>query len=190
MRLAAPILSALVLVAACGDGDTERTMTAEELGITPEMMEVIEEHEEGMMAAGYKVGAIDGSHVVDATARFVRPVRSGAATTAGYLDLFALGDDALVAASSPDFGSIELHEATRSDGVMRMRKVDRIAVEAKRITSLEPGGLHLMMFDPKRPLEVGDEVTVNLTFESGLTLDLSMPVSTEDRPASVLVSDR
>ena len=188
MRLATPILSALILVAACGGGNTERTVTAEELGITPEMIEVIKGHEEGMMAAGYKVSATDGSHAVDATARFVRPVESGAVATAGYLDLFALGDDALIGANSPDFNSIELHEATRSDGVMRMRKVERIPVRAKRITSLEPGGLHLMMFDPKRVLEIGDEVTVNLTFESGLVLDLSMPVSTEDRPASLIVS--
>ena len=47
----------------------------------------------------------------------------------------------VVSASSPSFGSVELHETTRVDGVSRMRHVDRLEVPAGGTVALAPGGL-------------------------------------------------
>lgn len=68
-------------------------------------------------------------------------------------------------AHSADFARAELHEMSTVDGVMRMRKLDGIDVPAGGQLTFEPGALHLMLFDPKRALAVGD--TVEMEFRAG-----------------------
>ena len=73
----------------------------------------------------------------------------------------------VVAASSPSFASVELHESTVVDGVSRMRPVPRLQVAAGRAAVLEPGGLHLMLMDPRSPLAAGQRIEVVFTLEDG-----------------------
>ena len=119
----------------------------------------------------------EGGGGVAAVAGFVRPAPEGAASTAGYASLQASGDDALVGASAPGFGVVELHEVTEADGVSRMRRVDRIDLPDGEVVRLEPGGYHLMMMRPQRVLAEGDTLPVTLVFESGATLTLEQPVA-------------
>ena len=42
---------------------------------------------------------------------------------------------------------VELHETTTSEGVARMRPLDRLTVAAGETAALQPGGMHLMLFD-------------------------------------------
>lgn len=50
---------------------------------------------------------------------------------------------------SDDF---ELHEMSMDNGKMSMRKIENIALPKKKTTALRPGGLHIMIFNLKRPL--------------------------------------
>lgn len=69
----------------------------------------------------------------------------------------------IVGAGSPAFGSVELHETRIVDGVNRMRPVPELRIPADGTAVLEPGGMHLMLMQPRAPLKAGDKVT--LTFE-------------------------
>ncbi len=116
-----------------------------------------------------------GLTVTDPWVRYTGPdVAAG-----GFLTLTNGGDqdDALVSASSPAFGSIELHETVEgSDGMMAMQPVTSIPIPAGGTTKLEPGSYHMMLFDPTGAIEIGQTVDITLTFEQGGTKDITAEV--------------
>lgn len=62
-------------------------------------------------------------------------------------------------------GSIEIHSMTMNNGIMKMRMLEELTLEANKPQALAPGGFHLMMFDLKKPLKAGENVTFRLCFE-------------------------
>lgn len=62
---------------------------------------------------------------------------------------------------------------TNDDGVMRMRRIPHIHLPPDKTVSLEPGGLHLMLFDLQVPLKPDDAIPVTLTFDDGSTKQVS-----------------
>ena len=64
------------------------------------------------------------------------------------------------------------------DGVMRMRRIPHIHLPPGETVSLQPGGLHIMLFELKSTLKPGDEVPITLTFEDGSTKSVSAVVRT------------
>ena len=97
--------------------------------------------------------------------------------TAGYMMLMNGGGagDRLVAANSPDFETIELHQSSMKDGVMSMSPIEAVEVPAGSMAELKPGGMHLMMFGGKGPKE-GETITLTLVFETAGEVTLSVPV--------------
>ncbi len=83
---------------------------------------------------------------------------------------------AVVAASSTHFADVSLHRTISEDGMSRMRPVPRLEVESGAVAVLEPGGLHLMLMQPRAPLEAGDTVSVTLTLEDGRELPAELVV--------------
>jgi len=76
--------------------------------------------------------------------------------------------DIRVEAPSDFSDMVELHETVMTDGVMKMQKLDLgIHVPAGETVELKPGGLHVMVMNIKRSLTPGDQVTLELRFESG-----------------------
>lgn len=84
--------------------------------------------------------------------------------------------DKLIKAISPYAGRIELHVHKHEDGVMKMMQVSSIPVAAHAITSVSPGGYHLMMFDLKKKLALGDELPLTLTFEQAGVINISAKI--------------
>jgi len=68
----------------------------------------------------------------------------------------------IVSISSPDFSKIEIHKTEQINGVMKMTELDNLTVPAKENLAFEPGGLHLMMFDPAK--------TAKLDYKSSITI--------------------
>ncbi|QEE62696.1 copper chaperone PCu(A)C [Salinibacterium sp. dk2585] len=103
---------------------------------------------------------------------------------AGMTGLFAVLDndgdaEVTVEAAATDAASAtELHETVAdSSGTMTMREVSggfTIPGESQRV--LEPGGDHLMLMGLTGPLAPGEEVSVELSFSDGSTLEFSAPV--------------
>lgn len=82
----------------------------------------------------------------------------------------------IVAARSPRFGDVSLHETRLVDGVSRMRAVPRLTVPAGGAVSLQPGGLHLMLMGAQAPVNAGEQVEVELQLEGGRVLRSVWPV--------------
>jgi copper(I)-binding protein len=98
---------------------------------------------------------------------WARATAATAKTGAAYMTLRNPGDaaDRLIGASSPAAGRAELHTHIKDGEVMRMRKVDTIALNARGATTFAPGGLHVMLFDLKAPLKEGATFPLTLKFE-------------------------
>ena len=65
----------------------------------------------------------------------------------------------------------ELHEMAMENGVMVMRPIEGgITIPAKGSTTLEPGGLHVMIMDLDKTIEPGDDIHVTLTLDDGTSL--------------------
>lgn len=73
----------------------------------------------------------------------------------------------IVGASSPAFEDVSLHETRLVDGVSRMRAVAELPVAANGTVTLEPGGLHLMLTQPRVPLAPGGTVEIEFALKGG-----------------------
>lgn len=85
-------------------------------------------------------------------------------------------DRRLVTASTDVSGVTELHEMVMSDGKKLMRKTDAIPVPREGHRHLVSGGYHLMLMNLKRPLAIGDDVTITLEFDQGTTVSVTAMV--------------
>ena len=87
-------------------------------------------------------------------------------------------DDELLSASTDAAGIVELHESRMVAGtdMMEMVPQESIPLPADGEVELKPGGLHIMLVGLTRDLKVGDEFKITLTFQSGLQLELTVPV--------------
>ncbi|MBF0374593.1 MAG: copper chaperone PCu(A)C [Alphaproteobacteria bacterium] len=85
--------------------------------------------------------------------------------------------DRLVSAAAPVSKTTELHtHDSDGQGVMRMRKVEFIAVPAGGTVRLAPGGHHVMFMGLQSPLKEGDKFPITLTFERAGKMTFDMPV--------------
>jgi copper(I)-binding protein len=110
---------------------------------------------------------------------WVRAVPPGAGMTAGYLTVHNPTDQEIqvITVESDDFGSVELHATVTEDGVARMRREEAVAVPPGGSVAFEPGGRHLMMFEPARPLAEGDVVDLTVILSDGTRLVTQAPVA-------------
>jgi len=98
----------------------------------------------------------------------VRQPLPGRTVSAGYFTINNTSQRpiSLVAASSPWFEKVELHQHSYVDGMMRMRRIDTIVVAPNQTVHLQPGGLHLMLFQPKQSLQLEQQVPIELVFDN------------------------
>ena len=95
---------------------------------------------------------------------WVRGTVPGQKATGAFMRLKSPTDAALVSASSPVAGIVEIHEMALEGGVMKMRAVPKLPLPAGKSVDLKPGGYHVMLMDLKQPLKEGDTVPVTLAF--------------------------
>ena len=86
----------------------------------------------------------------------VTPPMLGLQMSAGYLVLTNNTDEPIVidAVTSPQFGSVELHETTLDNGISRMRRIEELVIPANGSVTLERGGKHLMLMRSTGPSEI------------------------------------
>lgn len=77
----------------------------------------------------------------------------------------------IISATNSASDHTELHEMAMDNGAMVMRPVaGGITIPAGGTTTLEPGGLHVMIMNLSSPIKPGDEVSVVLTLDDGSTV--------------------
>ncbi len=110
------------------------------------------------------------------------PLAPPGRTMAGFVTIHNQGDAdiTLVDATSPQFGRIELHTMTMDEGVMRMRRLDELVVTSGRKVVLQPGGRHLMLFEPEGSFEDGETINVDLIDSDGNQHSVGLRVRPRD----------
>ena len=73
--------------------------------------------------------------------------------------------------SSDSYDSASLHESTLVNGISRMRELPRMVLPAHGGVELKPGGMHLMLMDPKKPLKAGDRVVLRFKIGKGNSIN-------------------
>lgn len=105
------------------------------------------------------------------------PSLIGSSTGIAYLTLTSDADDALIAVTSPAASTIELHTHRKDNGVLRMRKLERIALPAGKTVTLAPRGHHLMLFSLTTPLKEGTSFPITLRFAHAKPVTVTVQVS-------------
>ncbi|MES9962124.1 MAG: copper chaperone PCu(A)C [Candidatus Sedimenticola sp. 20ELBAFRAG] len=116
---------------------------------------------------------------ITATNFMVSATSGGQMDSAAYMHLendCRCQDHALIAAYSPIADTVELHTHFKEDGVLKMRRIDEITIEANSVVVLQPGGPHVMLIGLKQAINVGDSVPLKLEFDDGNTIELIAPV--------------
>ncbi|MGI9263546.1 MAG: copper chaperone PCu(A)C [Gammaproteobacteria bacterium] len=103
-------------------------------------------------------------------------IRAAPPTTrmlAAYLDVQNPGTQELriVAVDCSGFGKTEMHRSEIQNDVARMIRQDTVTLGAGKTTSFSPGGLHLMLHDPIRPVTPDDVVPCTLDLSNGTQLE-------------------
>lgn len=135
------------------------------------------------LAHDYQVGDL---HIAHPWARPLPPVvPSGAA----YMVIENRGNnqEILVDAHSPIAEKVEVHEHVHVDGLMKMQRVDQLAIPPGAEVVFKPGGYHLMMFGLKQPLEAGERFPMTLVFTDGGSIEVQVMI--EEKPPSATAHD-
>ncbi len=85
--------------------------------------------------------------------------------TGAFMRIESAQDRKLVSARSPLTPTVEVHEMSMRDNVMRMREVPAIDVPAGKPLELRPGGYHIMLRDLTQQVKEGEVVPLTLVFE-------------------------
>jgi copper(I)-binding protein len=106
---------------------------------------------------------------------WVREAPPNAKVLAGYLSIMnhAKHSATLVGAKSPQFEKVELHHTVMKEGMMKMVAQDSIEIPGGKTINFEPGGFHLMLIHPVKPLKAGDKVELMLNFDEGGAMKVS-----------------
>lgn len=99
--------------------------------------------------------------------------------SAAYMTIQNTGHHAekLIGAATEVAGVVELHETIIQNDVARMEPiVGGIEIPAEGSVELKPGGKHIMLLHLKEALVAGHTLDLVLTFESGLSLTVRLPI--------------
>ncbi|HUW25127.1 MAG TPA: copper chaperone PCu(A)C [Gallionella sp.] len=100
---------------------------------------------------------------------WVQAAPPGVKVLAAYLEIKNNGEkpQVLVGVSSPSFKHIGIHRSVMHGNMAHMEHMKELIIPSQSSVALKPGGLHLMLMDAKKPLNVGDPVPMTLAFKNG-----------------------
>lgn len=104
----------------------------------------------------------------------------GRSESVAYLDIQNPGNSpvSLVGVSSTAFARAEIHETSIVDGIARMQMLGTAQIDAQSQLDFVPGGMHIMLLEPRQALLPGANVQIELQFDDGTVLLLDAPVMT------------
>ncbi|MFQ3266427.1 MAG: copper(I)-binding protein [Colwellia sp.] len=109
---------------------------------------------------------------------YIKASIPGSSITAAYMTISNAGNKAITLQkiSSTISDRIEIHEHNMSDGMMRMRQVTEITIDANSEVVLQPSGLHLMIFSLKQKITNKDVISLTLYFSNKTKINIQLPV--------------
>ena len=150
----------LLFLSACGGSDADDTSVP--------------------VAATTGTGGTDGGQAPAGAAAltvadpWVKTAKAGMTAAFGSFENTGTVPLTILSAKTSASDRTELHEVVGDAGSMTMRpKTGGFTIPAGQKLELEPGGLHIMIMDMKKPVAAGDEVTLRLTLGDGTTKDFT-----------------
>jgi copper(I)-binding protein len=96
---------------------------------------------------------------------WVRATVAGQPVAAAYMDISAQQAVSLVEVSCDLVESVEIHQMQMQQGVMRMRRLEKLDIDAGKTVHLSPGNTHLMLINLNAPLNAGQKVAMQFIFQ-------------------------
>jgi copper(I)-binding protein len=108
----------------------------------------------------------------------VRLVPEGMKNTAGYVTVRNNSgqDRKITKASCTRAAACELHEHIDDGGVMRMRPVDSVRIQAGGQTEFKPGGYHIMLIGLSSAIKEGETIPIVLTLDDNTSTTVNFTV--------------
>lgn len=104
---------------------------------------------------------------------------ASARSAAGYIAISnaGTGADRLIGVETAIAARAMLHQsAVNADGVATMTHLDGIDMPPGEAVNLEPGGYHIMLMAPARPLTEGEMIPAALIFEKAGRIEIEFAV--------------
>ncbi len=113
--------------------------------------------------------------VEEAWVRAVPPVST---MSAAFLEIENKGDenDTLLKVSSPIAEITEIHTTIMDEGMMKMRRLENVAIPAGKSVDFKPGGKHIMLINLKKHPKPGEKVKLILEFEKSGKVEVEATV--------------
>jgi copper(I)-binding protein len=75
-----------------------------------------------------------------------------------------------------EFERAEFHRTVEKNGMASMEHQQVLNINADSELELRPGGYHIMLFNPARRLQAGDQTGCSMTFDDGTTINFDLKV--------------
>ena len=75
-----------------------------------------------------------------------------------------------------EFERAEFHRTVEKDGMARMQHQQALNIPAESELELEPGGYHIMLFNPARHFVAGDKTGCSMKFDDGTTIAIELEI--------------
>lgn len=82
----------------------------------------------------------------------------------------------IISAESDAYSSIEFHQTIHEDGLVKMIRHSDLRIEPNTSMQLKRGGMHLMLFNPKKRLKAGDIINIRLSTKDNIGQTVSVTV--------------
>jgi copper(I)-binding protein len=114
--------------------------------------------------------------VTDATVRLLPP---GVPNTAAYFSIQNSSDTikVLVGASANFASKAEIHNHIMVNDMMSMQQQSEVVILPGESVQFSPGGLHIMLFGLKKPLQEGQSVFFSLQTKEGESISITAKVA-------------
>jgi copper(I)-binding protein len=109
----------------------------------------------------------------------------GGVPLAGYATLANVSDQPIVltSATSAEFNDLSLHQTLQTGGTVRMSPLERISIAPHTTLDFEARGIHLMLMQPREPLDPRGEIPITLHFADGSALTVQFQVRASAAPS-------
>ena len=126
----------------------------------------------GMISNVYAINPIT------VTDGYIKASIPGSDVTAAYMTISNATNKAITLQkiSSTISDRVEIHEHSMSNGMMRMREVGQITIDANSKVVLQPSSLHLMIFSIKQKITEKDVIPFTLYFSNETKINIQLPV--------------
>lgn len=114
--------------------------------------------------------------ITDATIRLLPP---GVPNTAAYFSVENHFEKrlTLVGAEADFVGKAEIHNHVMIDGMMRMQHQTEVVLQPGERVEFAPGGLHIMLFELKQPLQEAQLLQISLQTKEGESIIFTAKVA-------------